>query len=170
MPVSLESSVAAVVAGLSLVVLTLGLVRVTGKPRFLIALCLVALAMAGAESVEMLGPADDYRHVWFGLELAGTKAMVAGLVDVSIYIVGAAGLWTRRRWARIAAMIYLLYLLVSFVIWGVRGADGQDVLSVMAWQMLALPFITFSLMYLQNASAYFGVTDSERERKTGWLY
>jgi len=141
------------------------------KPRFVVALCLVAGVIAVGELVDMLlSPADDYGHVWLGMELKGTWARVTGLIDIAIYLTGAIGLWALRPWARAGAMVYLVYLLVSFVIWGVRDAGGRGVLVVMAWQMFALPFITFSLMYLQRGAAYFGVRPSDGERKTGWLY
>lgn len=145
--------------------------RKTAKPRFVVTLCFVAVAVAAAELREMVvSPSAVYGHVLFGMELSGTPALAAGLVDVAIYIVGAFGLWALKPWARVGAIAYLLYLLSSFVIWGVRDTGGRGVIVIMAWQMFVLPFITFSLMYLQQGASYFGVTPQGRERKTGWLY
>lgn len=170
-PFSALTALAALVAGLLIVAVTHVASRRFAKPRFVVALCLVAVAIAVAELVELFASStEDYGHVWFGIELAGTWARVAGIADIAIYLVGAVGLWLLRPWARLGAMAYLLYLLVSFVIWGVRDAGGHGVLVVMAWQMFVLPFITFSLMYLQRGASDFGARQSTAERKTGWLY
>ena len=112
---SSATSAAAVLAiGLLLLAASHGLSRKTNKPRFVVALCLLALLMAAVELAEMLFlPADAYGHVWLGIELSGSFARIAGLLDVAIYMVGAVGLWGLKPWARIAAMVYLLYLLKS---------------------------------------------------------
>lgn len=171
MPSSTIYAVAGLLGG-SLLLATAHLVaRKAGKPRFVVTLCVVAVAVALAELREMIvSSGAAYGHVLFGMELSGTPALVVGLIDIGIYMVGAFGLWTLKPWARLAAMAYLLYLLASFVIWGVRDAGGQGVVVVMAWQMFVLPFITFSLMYLQQGASHFGVGPSGGEGKTGWLY
>jgi len=175
MPLAFDTSFVALAAA---AVLAAGILyrvgRNGGKPRFVIALSLVAAVIATVELAEMFGffveAGSVYGHVWLGMELSGGWARVAGLVDIAIYMVGAAGLWMLRPWARTGAMVYLLYLLVSFVIWGVRDSSGRGVFAIMAWQMFVLPFITFSLMYLQGGARYFGVRSGDKDRKTGWLY
>ncbi len=135
MPASLQTPLIGLAIGLGLVAATFALERVSRKPRFVIALSLVAATMAVVGFVEIVGQTEDYRHVWLGMNLSGRFAVAAGLVDIAIYMVGAVGLWLLKRWARTGAMIYLLYLLVSFVIWGVRGGSGEGVVVIMAWQM-----------------------------------
>jgi hypothetical protein len=175
MPVAFDTS--SVALALAAVLAAGGLYKIgrnAGKPVFVIALCLVAAAIAMVELAEMLGlfveAGSVYGHVWLGMELSGGWARVAGLVDIAIYVAGAVGLWMLRPWARTGAIVYLLYLLVSFVIWGVRDSSGRGVFAIMAWQMFVLPFITFSLMYLQGGARYFGIRGGDKERKTGWLY
>ncbi len=77
------------------------------------------------------------------------------VLETLMYLICARGLWMLRPWARMLAMAYLAYLLITFIIWGVRGFGAPELFSVMAWQILVLPVLTFCFMYLYNGRRYF---------------
>ncbi len=106
------------------------------RPRFVTFMVVAAL---GAAAFNISRLAAD--------RLAGPEA--------ALYLVASWGLWSLKPWARMLAMAYLGYLLVSFLLWGVRGLGGHELFTVMAWQILVLPVLTFCFMYLYNGRRYF---------------
>jgi len=126
------------------------------KPYFVVALCVVAVAVSAYDLFRLLTvPVDGFESMWLGFVLHGQPARLAAVAHVAVCLVGAWGLWRLRSWARIAAMGYLAYVLASFILWGVRGMHGDGVMVVMAWQMSVLPFATFCFMYLQRGAEHF---------------
>ena len=111
------------------------------RPRFVIFLAAASVAAAV--------------HGLSGLAIWPTVGAWLALLETVAYLGTAWGLWMLRPWARILAMVYLGYLLLSFLLWGVRGFGEPGVVTIMAWQIMVLPVLTFCFMYLYNGRRYF---------------
>jgi hypothetical protein len=123
-----------------------------GRPGFVVGIVLASFAAFAFETWAAVAGATE-RFV-LGVWLHGGAARLASLVHAGTCAVAAYGLWRMRPWARLLAMGVLGYLIATFLIWGVRGGRA-DVGTVMLWQMLVLPFLTFGFMYLQRGARYF---------------
>ena len=139
----------ALVAAVPIVVLVPVMARRSGRPRYVIALVVAALATAAYElAIEVLDPPAARERFVLGFLLVGDAARWSSLATALLCLVGAAGLWWRRPWGRQLAIAYLVYLLASFLLWGVRGGAAGDLLGLVFWQLLVLPFLVFCLMFL----------------------
>lgn len=143
------------------------------RPRFVVVLCLAGIGVAGYELTELVAVAwAMHEQALLGWSLRGRSAAAAAAIDAVLCLVGAWGLWRLRSWGRTFAMVYLGYVLISFLLWGARGltSGGDQLLWIVLCQMIVLPFVTFSLMYLHGGARYFGVEPKRVAKKTDWLY
>ncbi len=148
--------VLAVMAGIALLGPVPAIARRTGRPRYIVALVGAALVAAAWQSLAAVGfGASGAQRFLFGVRLTGVAARVYPAVDAALCAVGAWGLWRQRRWARHGAMAYLGLRVVSFLFWGLDGTGVRDALELVLWQLLVLPFLVFSLMYLSRDGARF---------------
>jgi hypothetical protein len=129
--------------------------RATSRPRFVVALVLAAIAVALYDAGTAAFASQDYERLWLGQRIGGAPARLVALANVALCGVAAWGLWRMRPWARVLAMLYLGYVIGSFLIWGLGGSGGEDLASIMLWQMFVLPLLVFGLMYLQRGGKYF---------------
>ena len=137
--------------------------RRSGRPPFVVGLCLAAAAMVVAELVLLvLSPVESVSTFLLGMRLEGGPAGMAILVQAAVQIMIAVGLWLLRPWARLAAMGYLGFLLASFLLWGLGSGHGREPVYVLVWQLCVLPFLTFSFMYLYRGAHYFVAAEPVR--------
>ena len=127
----------------------------SARPRFVVALVLAAAVLALYDASSAMLATDGYERLWLGQRIGGASARMLALLNAALCAAAAWGLWRMRAWARWLGMLYLGYLIGSFLIWGLRGSGGEDLASIMLWQMFVLPLLVFGLMYLQRGAKYF---------------
>ena len=127
-----------------------------GRPRFLLILTVASCLAAAVEAWRWLRFGAVYTQEWFGYPVEGRAAAVLATVLIVGYLVTAAGLWAAKPWARRVGVLYLGYTLASLMLWWTPGRYGLSGAGVaILVQVSAVPFVTFSLMYLYQGDRYF---------------
>jgi hypothetical protein len=64
-------------------------------------------------------------EVWLGFEVQGTAARMTAPLHWALFLVGAWGFWTQRRWILPCAAAYAFYVALSHLIWNVTSPVGR---------------------------------------------
>ena len=107
-----------------------------------------ALAAFCLASVAFLLPRDLFFpetrdvEVWFGFEVRGALAVATAPLHWAIFLVGAWGFWTQRRWILPAASAYAFYVAFSHLVWSEASPNGRGLATGLAQAaLLSVPGI-----------------------------
>jgi hypothetical protein len=128
---------------------------IAGRPRFVVALVAGAALLA---PLELVRGWTGRPAVTAGL-VFGSHAPVSGALALALavfYAVVGTGLWRKLAWARAVAMVWLGGLLAAIMLlWSPDGYGAGAASGALLWQISAVPFLTFAMMYLYRGERWF---------------
>lgn len=127
-----------------------------GRPRFVVALVVLASVLAPAEAWRGLQGQPSWT-AQFVLGPGSAVATSALALSLSLFYVALGfGLWRKLRWARNIGMVWLGGLLAAVLfLWSPDGYGAGAASGALLWQLFAVPFLTFAMMYLYQGSRWF---------------
>lgn len=88
-------------------------------------------------------PLDQAQEVWFGILLTGLAAKLTEPLHFLIYLFGAWGFWSLKRWMHPWAALYALQVAFGMCVWNVLDPRGSGLL---AGLLTGLPFLVIATL------------------------